>query len=753
MDRAHSIDTDIVLVGGGHAHVHVLTAFARHPIAGLRVTLITRDTVTPYSGMLPGVVAGLYTSDEAHIDLVRLAAATRAKFIHAEAVGVDRSTKHVLLAGRPPVSYDFLSIDVGIAPKLDEIAGAAEHAIAIKPIGLFFDKFNRLVDACRKTGGPRRIVVIGGGAGGVELLLSLRTRLLRDAQEVGFEADRFSFALVTADEILAGHNRRVQDAFRRIFAARGIELHESMPAIRVTTDLVELRNGKVISADRVLVTTDAAAPSWFRGTGLALDRLGFICVKPTLQVSNDSDVFAAGDCASLITTPLPKAGVFAVRQGPALADNLRRRVLGRRLKPWRPQRHHLALISTGEKYAVASRGGFKCEGSWLWTVKDFIDRRWIRMFQDTESMVERMSPRRSIFNSNAGPDEEMRCGGCAAKVGPGPLSRALARLAPAPKTQDILVGLAVRDDAAVIASPVGKDLVQTVDFFRAFIDDPYIFGEIAANHALNDIFAMGGVPRYALTTAVIPPGLAEQVEETLFQLLSGARFCLDREQVALIGGHSSEGADLSLGVTVTGEIARNQILTKGGLKPPHTLILTRPIGTGVLFAAAMRAKAKSGWIESALTEMRRSNREAARILIEHEASAMTDVTGYGLIGHLGEMLSASKCNATLDLATIPIYPGVLALACDGISSTLLPENLSLASLVRDDIDAISQAVLFDPQTSGGLLAGIPEDSVESCISRLRLAGHIHAAAIGHVSAFESDPHLIGIAIAGKLLGI
>jgi selenide,water dikinase len=374
---------DIVLLGGGHAHVHVLVALARRPVAGAQVTLVSRDLATPYSGMLPGVVAGLYAPEQAHIDLAHLAAATGTRLIHAEAIGLDRANKRVLVGGAPTVAYDILSIDVGISPALDAISGAGEHAVAVKPIGSFLDKFDDLVARCRRADGPKRIVVIGGGAGGVELLLSMRTRLLAETRA------SLSFTLVTDGEILASHNSRVGNAFRRILADRGIVLHEQQRARAVSGRAIELDNGETVAADAVLIATDAVAPEWFRETGLALDPHGFLAVGPTLQVSNDQDVFAAGDCAALIETPREKAGVYAVRAGPPLADNLRRRALGEPVKVWRPQRRHLALISTGERYAVASRGFFKAEGAWVWTLKDWIDRGWIRQYQDIEPIERR----------------------------------------------------------------------------------------------------------------------------------------------------------------------------------------------------------------------------------------------------------------------------------------------------------------------------------------------------------------------------
>jgi selenide,water dikinase len=366
----------------------------------------------------------------------------------------------------------------------------------------------------------------------------------------------------------------------------------------------------------------------------------------------------------------------------------------------------------------------------VWTLKDWIDRSWMRMYQDVDPMRARMPTLPPVTAQNESADD-MRCGGCAAKIGPGPLRRALSRIPPA-TADDVILGLDAPDDAAVIRPPAGRHLVQTVDFFRAFVDDPYVFGEIAANHALNDVFAMGGTPRHALATAVVPPGPAAKVEEALFQLLAGARACLDREAVALVGGHTSEGPDLGLGLAVTGEVEPMRVLRKGGLRAGDALVLTRPLGTGILFAAAMRAAARAPWIAAALAAMRQSNRQAAAILIENGATAMTDVSGFGLVGHLGEMLAASGTDAVLDLSALPLYPGALSLARSGVASTLLPENLVLAAVLRDAPDATTRALLFDPQTSGGLLAGLPAANAADVVARLHAAGYAAAAIVGHV---------------------
>ncbi len=739
------VRTDLVLVGGGHAHLHVIADLARRPVPGLRVTLVARELETPYSGMLPGHIAGIYRREEVHIDLARLCAVTGTRLIHAAANGLDRPARRVMLQDRPPLAYDLLSIDVGIEPMLTQIEGAAEHGIAVKPIGLFLDKLDRLMADCRRRDGPRHIAVIGAGAGGVELILSLRTRIRDEARAAGLDPDRFAFTLLTGTPLLATHNSRVQAAFRHVLADKGVRLLEGRKAAALAADRILLADGNEVAADAILLATDAAAPAWFADTGLDLDGQGFLAVGPTLQSTGDPTVFAAGDCAGLTASPRPKAGVYAVRAGPPLARNLRRVALGKPPRPWHPQRDNLALISTGERHAIASRGPFKAEGAWLWRLKDRIDRRWMRMYQDAPAMARRMRP--APRPDRPATPEEMRCGGCAAKVGPGPLGAALARLPQMPAAESLVLGLDHPDDAAVTQPTPGMHSLHSVDFFRAFTDDPYLLGQVAASHALNDIYAMGGQARHALAIAVIPHGAQRVVEEDLFQMLSGARDFLDAEDVALAGGHSSEGTEMAIGFAVTGEVAPGQLLRKSGLLPGNALILTRPLGTAILLAGLMRGLTPAGAIAAAFAEMRRSNRRAASILAEAGATAMTDITGFGLAGHLGEMLAASEVSARIEPQALPLYPQVTELARQGVHSSLLAENLALRRLVRGTPDPALLAILFDPQTSGGMLAGLPPDAAEATVAALRDAGHAHARIIGEVTRAEASPAAAGIELA------
>ncbi len=736
---------DIVLVGGGHSHVGVLKRFAMKPEPGVRLTVICRDTHTPYSGMLPGYIAGHYDYDEVHIDLRQLAEYAGARFFSDEAVGIDHDNQTVLCRSRPPVPYDQLSINIGSTPQVNQVAGAAEHAVPVKPIHQFNDRWQQLLDRITHHPGTTRVAVVGGGAGGVELLLAMHYRLRRELAALERDPDELVFTLFTRDtQILPTHNPRVRRHFERTLHERGIEVRTGSEVVAVEAGQLQTGAGEHFAADEIVWVTNAGGAAWLRDTRLTLDESGFIQVNDQLQSLSDPRVFAAGDIATQVNHPREKAGVFAVRQGRPLADNLRAAVLGRPLKPYHPQKSWLALISTGDRHAVASRGGLCLAGDWLWRWKDQIDRRFMAKFSDFPPMDETaMKPARP---SRVSLDEEesaqaisaiaMRCGGCGAKVGATTLSRALSSLAPVDR-EEVLVGLHAPDDAAVVRVPPGKDMVHTVDFFRAFIDDPYIFGKVAANHALGDIFAMGAEAQTATAVATVPQGLEAKVEDTVFQMMSGAVEVLNEANCALVGGHTGEGRELALGFAVNGLIDSEgaNALTKGGLQAGQVLLLTKPIGTGTLFAALPQLKVKGRWIDAALNSMVQSNLAAARCLREYGATACTDLTGFGLLGHLVEMTRPSGVDAELDLSALPLLEGAEQTVAAGVLSSLQPANVRLRRAIREQekwVDHPRYPLLFDPQTAGGLLASVPLERAEECVRALQALGYPHTAVIGRV---------------------
>jgi selenide,water dikinase len=736
---------DLVLVGGGHTHVGVLKHFAMNPMPGLRITLITRDIHTPYSGMLPGYVAGFYDYDECHIDLGPLARFAGARLYHAEVDGIDTINNRVMARGRPPVAYDLLSINTGSRPNSINVPGVDEFALAAKPIDIFLEKWDALVARVQASSGEFRVVIVGGGAGGVELALSTQHRLQRLLKQSGDDPERLSYSLLTAsDSIMYTHNDGVRKRFERIFKERQITIKTNSRVSEVSAQQVVLKNGETIAADAVFWVTTAAAPAWPAESGLRVDDKGFIQVNDYLQCLSHDNIFAVGDVASL-PDARPKSGVFAVRQGPVLSHNLKSAATGAKLRKYRAQKKFLGLISTGNQYAIASRGSWSYESAWLWRVKDWIDRRFMARFNELPEMDEGDA----VDLASGLADEQaikelstlaMRCGGCGAKVGATVLSRVLQRL-PDNKRDDVLIGRDAPDDCAMLAVPAGKVMVQSVDYFRAFIEDSYTFGAIAANHALGDIFAMGAEAQSVLAIATVPYGREKIVEETLFDVLAGALSIVEPTGAVLAGGHSSEGAELAFGLTVNGLINPNQVLRKSGLNPGDALILTKAVGTGTLFAADMRNKAKGRWIDAAIQSMLSSSQEAAQCLQQHEATACTDLTGFGIIGHLVEMTKASQVDAVLYMDAIPLLDGALATVEAGILSSLQPQNLRLRRAIHN-IETASRypafPLLFDPQTAGGLLAGIAQDKADQCIEALKNLGYPDSRIIGHVETMSDQ---------------
>ncbi|HEY7242594.1 MAG TPA: selenide, water dikinase SelD [Xanthobacteraceae bacterium] len=754
---------DVVLVGAGHAHVAVLRMFAMTPLPGVRFTLITREVHSPYSGMLPGLIAGHYQFDDAHIDTAPLARFAGARLYQDEATGLDLAGRRVICRTHPPVSYDLVSIDIGSTPNTVAVRGATEQAIAVKPIDSFLARFMAMRERvlARKTGSC--IAVVGGGAGGVELMLSVAHRLRREAGEAELQQKDLRFVLVSAGpEILPTFPPAFRGAFDEILKARGIAVVAGAPVAQVEAGRLVLADGRNVDADEVLWTTQAKPAAWLAESGLRLDPQGFIQVATTLLAEGRNDVFAAGDVISFPTRDLPKSGVYAVRAGPVLAENIRRSLTGRPLRPFRPQREAMYLVSTGDAYAVGSRNGLVFKGRWVWRWKDRIDRRFMRRFNQLPEMPPAQAPAgdgaANIKLADAAALKEisalaMRCGGCGAKIGATVLSRALAMIDPAPRN-DVIAGLDAPDDAALVDTGGEKLSVQTVDYFRAMVDDPFLFGQIAANHALGDIYAMGGEPQSALAIATVPFGLETKVEADLSAMLLGANVVLRTADCALVGGHTSEGAELALGFAVNGLVPRAAAMCKSGAHSGNVLVLTKALGTGTLLAADMRGKARARWVMGAIAHMLQSSRRAAEIVREHAAHAATDVTGFGLLGHLIEMVRASEVDVTLALDRIPVLAGALETIDMGIFSSLQPQNVRLRRAIRNLEEGAAHPLfplLFDPQTAGGLLAAVPIEGAQSCVDALRAAGYRDASIIAIVGERSSAIEPITLDLDGSVV--
>lgn len=713
MQALPSLTKDIVLVGGGHAHALVLRRLGMAPLARARLTLIDPGLRAPYSGMLPGHVAGHYPLDSLMIDLHRLARFAGARLVTGRAVALDRAAGAVVVEagddGQKRIGYDILSLDVGATSDMPALEGFAEHAVPAKPLGGLARRWEHFV----QTPGGARVVVIGAGVAGVELAMAAHHRLTA----AGAAPQVTVVEAATALSALGGNARaRIFETLR----ASGIRLLEGARVARVTAGAVQLEDGREIASDFTLGAGGAKAQDWLAATGLAHER-GYIRVGADLRSTSDEAIFAVGDCAHFQPDPRPKAGVYAVRAAPVLEENLRRVVSGRApLKKFRPQRDYLKLISLGEKAALGEKFGIVVAGPLVWKLKDRIDRAFMSRFT--------AYPEMAAPQDDAAPGEDMLCAGCGAKIAPAALKSALAEL-PAPARDDVvsLPG----DDAAILAME-GDWQVLTTDHLRGFTLDLETMARITAVHALGDVWAMGARPQAALANVTLPRMSPAMQARSMREVLRAASEVFRAEGAELVGGHSAMGAELQLGFTVTG--LRDAFpIGLAGARPGDALILTKPLGSGTVLAAEMRAKAQTDWLRATLASMARPQGGAARVL--RGAHAMTDVTGFGLAGHLLAICEASGVGAALKLSAVPLLPGAAELAQQGVRSTLWEENrLSVADRLSLPAPAPPEAeLLFDPQTAGGLLAAVPAGRATALLAELEDLG-FQAARIGQIVA-------------------
>jgi selenide,water dikinase len=689
--------------------------------------------------MVPGCIAGDYARDDVTIDLVRLCRAANVRFVAERATGVDAATRTVTFSARPELKYDVLSFGVGSVPARPPGFPEAESSWAVRPLGRLLDRLDTLARGLQQSPRPFHFAIVGGGASGCELALAVRKRFAK--------VPDFRVTLLQANaRLLPEFPDKTARIFTRLFEQQGIDVRTGARVTGGDEKTLELDGTDHLACDAVLWATNAAAPPLIRGSGLPATGDGFLKVHDTLQSVADPAVFGTGDCISLESRPdMLKNGVLAVREGRVLLDNVTRFLREKPLRPFRPQRICLCLMNTADGDAAFNYGPLVWKSRLARRLKDRIDRAWIAK----HTPVVPAAPA-----ADAEPDYAMRCGGCGNKISSDVLSAALKRIDVGDDPR-LLLGVGAGEDAAVHrvrpelfgTQPEKLVEVQTVDYFKAFVDDPFLFGRIAAINAVSDLYAMNARPFSALAIATLPYARGPILEATLFELLSGAVQSLREAGAVLSGGHTTEGSELALGFAVTGYADEDRLFQKSQLQPGDLLILTKPLGSGALLAAWMRGACRADWFDKLIRTMLLSNRRAGEILGRIGVRACTDVTGFGLAGHLLEMLDASRAAARLDLGKVPVYDGFADVVSRGIVSTLHRDNAKSACRVATSAEP--PAWLFDPQTSGGLLAGVKAEAADEMLRALADAGYEHATVIGEVTAIAGkEPPMILLSEGG-----
>ena len=670
----------LVLAGGGHSHALLLKRWAMRPQhrPDRRIVLVNRLGSALYSGMVPAMIAGLEQQKNVEIDLRQLCDRAGAAFVQAEICGVDLGRQLLQLSDRPDLPYALLSLDVGAVSR-----GSDAEGVAIKPLepALAF-----LAEQEPSSATPFRVV--GSGSAGLEVVLALRRRWPQRPLQ------------------LQSHPQQLGALERQMLATARVELVEGDGDSNSCTSLR---------------CTGSRAPSWIETSGMPVDPDGRVRTNRFLQVEGHDNVFAAGDCAVISNAPRPASGVWAVRAAQPLAQNLEAHCRKRALRPWHPQRWALQLIGDQHGQAWARWGDWQFGPSaLLWRWKRRIDQRFLEAFRNAGAMA---------------PNTPMACRGCAAKLPAQPLEAAL---------QQVGISGSPEDAAQIPGEP---PLLQSVDGFPALLSDPWMNGRLTALHASSDLWACGATVDSAQAIVTLPALENRDQQELLAQTLAGVNSVLQEQGASLIGGHTLEArsdapkpAELGLQLTlcVNGR-SHGTSWRKGGIQPGDALLLSRPLGTGVLFAAAMAGAVPPAAIDGVLAVMTCSQHRLLEQLRPHrdEIHACTDITGFGLLGHLGEMLqSSAPLQVKLFADSIPAYPQALELLERGLASSLAPANRrswhwldSTVQLNQTPSQGLLE-LLVDPQTCGPLLLACPESTAASLLSEGPWR-QIGIAAVGH----------------------
>lgn len=684
----------LVLAGGGHSHALILRRWTMQPNHRPRelITLVNRTSTALYSGMVPGLIAGIYQRHQVAVDLRKLADQAGVALVVADITGLDLQNRELRLNERPALTYERLSLNLGA--ETSNSFSAHSELVPIKPLEpalAFLSRHDQLM--VNQDFAASAFQVIGSGLAAVETALALRQRWPRRPL------------------VLRIRPEHLKQGLRHALRKADIQIVETgTPSC-----------SEELQATPGLLCTGSRAPHWLAESDLpCCSSSGRIRTETSLQVIQQPGIFAAGDCAVIDAHPRAPSGVWAVRAAKPLARNLEAACAGQPLQSWHPQRQALQLLggfNNGHPTAWALRGS-RLVGphSLIWRWKQAIDSHFMAGFEPRKDME---------------PNEIMACRGCAAKLPAEPLESALAKAGIAALVTD-------PEDAAVLplkATRAFAPVLQSVDGFPALVSDPWLNGRLTALHACSDLWACGARVLAAQAVVTLPQANHSTQQTLLAQTLAGIRSALKEQGAELIGGHTLEARDslaqppLSRAVQVTlsvsGELD-SAFWPKTGLQAGDRLLLSRPLGTGVLFAAAMTGAAPASELDTALRLMGTSQHyvleELLDLQLEHPDAihAATDITGFGLLGHLGEMLRDPGLKVVINGPQISALPGALSLLQKGYASSLAPSNRRAWSLLDagslqlhlNDIDPGSKEhhalleLLVDPQTCGPLLISV-----------------------------------------------
>ena len=717
------INNDLVLIGGGHSHIILMMELSKKPIQGNRITLISNEIDTPYSGMIPGFIEGIYNWRETHIDLYKLCFKLNIRFIHSEVLEISAINKEIILKQRPKIKFDVLSINTGIKSNNKTIKGALKYCVPVKPISKLSDNF---LTEIKKN---NNIAFIGGGPASVELALGLQKRFKN-------KKSNFKISIITGKNgLLSSFPPKTRKVAKQTLQNTQINVIEKVEVIEVKKDKLLLSNKTKLKIDKSILSTNAMPPEWIKKSDIILNPDNFIIVNDKFQ-TNYNYIFAAGDVVDFNNQNLSKSGVYAVRSGKPLSKSIRGFIQKKTPVPYKFNKNYLSIIGLSNGLAIATKYNFTFTSRFCFLLKKIIDQQFVKKFNNLSvKKYSNFSDLLKIFyklkktNTNI-PSYRMQCRGCAAKVDFNALKNTL------PKNI-----INTSEDAINIKDY--PNLYQSVDMINSIVSDPYLLGKIAANHAISDVIAVNSKLISALMILQLPFSNTEINSRDLEQVTAGANDVFKLTGCSISGGHTMIGKDKDpvIGFSVMGEkktIISNKIPNK--LKINDILILTEKIGSGIIFSGINNDIIDSYYQIEVLNQMSEGNINFSRISDKLKTLSMTDITGFGLANHLLNLIKrdSGKTGLTIYPDKIPLFNGVKEALSKKVRSSLFDKNFNTAQkdLVYNRDTKLIDEILYDPQTVGGLAFIIPREEKVNQIKILK-ENKINFTEIGFVNNLDN----------------
>ena len=679
----------LVLLGGGHAHVQVLRKLCMNFYEGLHVILVNDSLESAYSGMTPAYIQDFYKINEIMIDLQRLCFNAGVTFVNDEVIQLQTEKKKVILKNHPSIHYDLLSINTGCVSKRNNIKiHENSKNIFIKPINNLIKNLKTL-DTLTKNTNNIKINIIGGGVAAFEISFALRLRF----------QNRVLINIISKNILLEKNlNNKSISELKKTSKNMNISLIES-DVIEIKKNELLLSNGEILPSDLNLISTGAQIPAWIQNSSLEkIDK--FIGIKTNLQSINDENIFAAGDVANIQDFRRPKSGVMAVRQGQILKENIFLKIQGKKLKEFRPQKNWLYIIGTYPNKALINYLFFSFHGKWCWVLKKWIDKSFMKKF----SFPNKLSMKKKLVSNNFKiPNQEMYCQGCGSKVSKVTLIDYLSESSN---------NIELADSNIVKFS--NNQILQTVDHIKLFKSiDPFDFGVISYLHSQNDIVAAGGSVHSLNISVGVPFGDGNTEIFYLKSFMKGIEYFSKFDEASIISGHSYQTFEPGITINMNGIYGHES--KKNLAKKNNLIYLSKPLGVGYLLAAYFKNSdlLNSQDFNEVLSSMKLSNKNASEIAIKNETKSMTDISGFGLASHLGDICKSSKLTANIHLDERLLINTNLEIL-KKFQSTGYKSNYESAShYIKSEGNNPYINILFDPQTNGPLLMIIDENKKES----------------------------------------